>query len=106
MVMVLFTKEFIEVNKPDAQFNSIAHNVFKYSSFKGTATTSVTQPGTNSPEFLAYFENRGSMVISFGTQFCYKQMLTNQYFCISEVLTQTDRPMFIYITTTLWECFH
>ncbi|MBC5864626.1 DUF11 domain-containing protein, partial [Flavobacterium turcicum] len=67
-------REFIEVNRPDAQFNSSPTNVTfssSASSLRGTATTSITQPGTGTtPEFAytAYYENRNSMIISFGTQ--------------------------------------
>ncbi|TWI43907.1 putative repeat protein (TIGR01451 family), partial [Flavobacterium glaciei] len=66
-------REFVEVNRPDAQFNSSPSNLTfsnTPSSFRGTATTSATEPGTGTtPEYAytAYYENRNSMVISFGS---------------------------------------
>ncbi|MBB1194815.1 hypothetical protein DNC80_14185, partial [Flavobacterium sp. SOK18b] len=66
-------REYVEMNLPDARFNSNPTNLTfatTGTSFRGTATTSAVQPGTGvAPGFAytAYFENRSSMVITIGS---------------------------------------
>ncbi|RKS12915.1 gliding motility-associated C-terminal domain-containing protein [Flavobacterium sp. 120] len=67
-------REFVEMNRPDARFNSNPTNLTfatTATTFRGTATNVTTQPGTGvTPEYAytAYFENRNSMVFTLGAQ--------------------------------------
>ncbi|MCF6142321.1 hypothetical protein L1S34_13575, partial [Flavobacterium sp. K77] len=65
-------REYVEMNLPDARFNSNPTNLTfatTATSFRGTATNTTVQAGTGvGPAFAytTYFENRSSMIITIG----------------------------------------